>query len=150
MACITNNCKGATMTESQNPQSKESQCEESREEFISINPDRSFNYSSTGYRVVTIPPRHHTKRPSDAEQAATPRESMHCCSLGCSQPAKWEIRWGIHPHDYTHACSEHLGYLLPDAPRYSVVPLTNPPTEHYYDYPADITKQLAAGKAVPE
>ena len=36
-----------------------------------------------------------------------------CCAIECDKPAEFEIRGeSNHPEDYTHACEDHVGYLL--------------------------------------
>lgn len=49
----------------------------------------------------------------------------------CSKSAEWEILSSDKTqYDNTHACTEHVGNLLSDHSRHSIVPLTDPPTEH--------------------
>jgi hypothetical protein len=52
----------------------------------------------------------------------------HCCYITptgvmCGNPAEWEVYHGQHEADYTHACTEHVGALLTDAPEHRVYPI---------------------------
>lgn len=39
-----------------------------------------------------------------------------CCFNGCQEGAEWELCHGDRDVDYTHACTDHVGHLLTDAP----------------------------------
>jgi hypothetical protein len=60
-----------------------------------------------------------------------PEEKPYCCHIPCSGAAQWEI-WHVSgdPYDSTHACTEHVGELLTDAPEHRVYPIrTGAPSE---------------------
>lgn len=46
----------------------------------------------------------------------------YCCHIGCNQPAEWEI-YGDHPYNGTDACTAHVGILLDDSVRFTVLPI---------------------------
>lgn len=63
------------------------------------------------------------------------RTDCLCCFIRdpnrCIKTAEWEILSSDPTqYDITHACTEHVGAMLSDSPRHSIVPLTDPPTEH--------------------
>jgi hypothetical protein len=51
-------------------------------------------------------------------------EIPYCCHIPCSRAAEWEI-WHTSgdPYDSTHACTEHVGELLTDAPEHRIYPI---------------------------
>lgn len=57
----------------------------------------------------------------------------HCCyvdpalGLSCERDAAWEVSWGSGYEEYTHACTDHVGALLTDAPVHEVRPLGKEP-----------------------
>ncbi len=57
---------------------------------------------------------------------ALPLKGAFCCYVSdspCLAEAEWILYEGDGPEDYTHACTEHVGHLLTDAPEHRVVPL---------------------------
>lgn len=44
-----------------------------------------------------------------------------CCHVGCGNRAEVEIAYSDDPPNTTDACIEHIGFLLSDAPRHSIV-----------------------------
>lgn len=44
-------------------------------------------------------------------------------SLGCEQPAKWQIWSGPAPDDCTESCTEHVGEMLTEAAQHRVYPI---------------------------
>lgn len=43
--------------------------------------------------------------------------------LSCWEDAEWEICYGPTPDDYTHACSNHAGWLLVEGRENRVFPI---------------------------
>lgn len=37
-----------------------------------------------------------------------------CCYIGCEKEAEWQLTDGNGVDDYTHACTDHVGFLLQD------------------------------------
>lgn len=50
-------------------------------------------------------------------------EIRHCCKIGCTNKAAYEIWYGYAPKadDYTDACLLHVGDLFDDSPRFEVI-----------------------------
>ncbi len=52
-----------------------------------------------------------------------------CCYIGprsgkgCEKRAKWFLIQGYSPTDFTHACTQHVGYLLVDEPFNHIFPI---------------------------
>ena len=55
--------------------------------------------------------------------------ALVCCKPDCAAPAEWEVWDRIEPYSehYLHACSEHLGWMLSDAPVHEVYPVEKTP-----------------------
>jgi hypothetical protein len=54
-------------------------------------------------------------------------DPLLCCyadpvepAVACAASADWEVHHGLGPEDCTHACSEHLGFMLTDAEEHRV------------------------------
>lgn len=71
---------------------------------------------------------------------AKPSNTSYCCFIsdeeaegklpeellvthGCSADAEWRIVHGDGPDDYTESCTEHVGFMLTDAPEHRIYPL---------------------------
>jgi hypothetical protein len=57
------------------------------------------------------------------------RLKMHCCKIGCSEAAEYEIWNGPQSDDYIHSCLAHIPDLMTDAAEHRIIrlsPVKNP------------------------
>lgn len=65
-----------------------------------------------------------------------------CCIFGCLNSGQWQIFNDANHHDYTEACTDHVGALLGDAECYHVYHVYQTGTVDHPAHPKPIEKSL--------